>query len=212
MSGHDRKGVLSLLSQEMRLDLKLEADPGLDFWKRRSSDEFRSRSVEPDLVITLSRSVKLIVEIKWGAPLSENELAAQWASLSRDERRSSAHLLLVRNKDQYADDIASDRSLLEGKDVGPEWPFVRTWTELAHALQKIAARSSSHVKEWAEKSAQLLMREEFRIMSGWSNLGFFSIDDVSWHFLASSSPAHALKIDWTPTYDDREQPEWRFKI
>src|SRR5947209_8129639 len=63
MSGHDRKSVLSLLSQEMRLDLKIEADPCLDFWKRRPSNQFRSRSVEPDLVITLSPLRRLIVEI-----------------------------------------------------------------------------------------------------------------------------------------------------
>ena len=98
MSPEDARRSIDLICEALALPLPTSVGPlRAVFWPRLplADDALRVRYSEPDLVFADDVGLVMVVEIKWGAPLSENELAAQWSALSHVDRGRATHVLLV---------------------------------------------------------------------------------------------------------------------
>lgn len=165
-----------------RLGLDMSACTGLltlSLWPRCATDRrFRTRSIEPDVLVRDPTGVVAVIEVKWGAPLDEDELAGQWAALSARERDGAHHLLVVRSRAGYSASISEDGAHLLSCGYGRWNPAVRLWCEIAQAMEDLAEDLAvpGHLKTWALVVADFLRREDGLSMQGWSGLGLTRVD------------------------------------
>jgi hypothetical protein len=184
MNGRENRLFINELARSVSFKLPRSYDADFVFWDRRISSRFRVRSVEPDLLVHIARDIKILVEIKWGAPLSPGELAAQWDSLSSDEQSQSCHLLIVRNRKQYQLDIKKDRKSLR-KTAKSKWTLHQLlWRDLADILRgmSIENRYPANVRNWARLSSSFLSREEFRVLEDWPSFSFHPVTKLRWRW------------------------------
>ncbi len=183
----DRAAIISALLKELSIPLHCTPTPPIkiEFWKQvpvRSSS--RLSTVEWDITIEFGADSRLLIEVKWGAYLSKDQLADQWSSIT-GSRENCYHLLLVRDQNRYRADIkeniktlrsSSDRRLYASKlkDL--------SWARLGELLQCLAAdkAQSAQIRAWATHASKLLVREEFRIMQGWSQIGLRKVLPLKW--------------------------------
>jgi len=163
----------------------------LSLWpKRRTVDELRSSYVEPDAEIVDGEGNSLIVEVKWGAPLSRCELAAQWLSLKNEARAASRHLLVVLEPGRYRGAIDEDRKVIEGRCALP-WPIhMVTWRRMADAFRVIGGdmRLNPGTRRWALAVHAFLRREDPRALGGWSSLDLVEVQEGGWSFARTLRP------------------------
>lgn len=157
----------------------------LELWPRRKApSNLRSNYVEPDAEIVDSSGNSLMIEVKWGAPLGLNELAAQWLSLPPEARSTSRHLLLVLETAPYAAAVATDRKLVATAcDLG--WPLIPiNWRRMADAFRAIGADISLNAgtRRWALGVHGFLRREDPLSLVGWSSLDMAPVDHAGWRF------------------------------
>lgn len=187
MSPEDRGAAVGCLEEALGLTRPV---PGgaveLRFWPRLqlTGDALRTRYVEPDLLLADAAGAFLIVEVKWGAPLGEHELAAQWAALSHAERRRCVHVLLVQETERYRGAVEEDAALLERRGLAAWRPLVRSWRTLT-ALPLAAAREgrSDAVRLWAAAVADFVRREHRFSMHGWDQIGLRRAGELDWRYV-----------------------------
>lgn len=157
----------------------------LSLWpKRKTIATLRSNYVEPDAEFVDALGNSLVVEVKWGAKLSEFELAAQWLSLSADARATSRHLLIVLEPYPYQAAIACDRQEIS-KHCGLPWPIqVVSWRRMADAFREIGhdMRLSSGTRRWAHGVHGFLRREDPRSLAGWDGMELIDVPENSWRY------------------------------
>ncbi len=181
-----RTDAIALLGQALSLPTTCaNGEIRAHFWPRfgLADEALRTRYAEPDLVFSDDHGPLIVFEVKWGAPLGRNELAAQWASLPPNSRRRAVHVLLVQEPRLYRDDIEADVALIERRNLGPWNPLLRGWDLLA-ALPMLAARPgmSDGVRAWATAIGALLRREHRFTMHGWDALGLKMTGAIDWRF------------------------------
>ncbi len=152
------------------------------FWPRLPVSEvsLRARYSEPDLVLADDIGPLMVVEIKWGAPLSERELAAQWSALGSTGRRRAVHLLLVQEPGIYRRDVDLDREMLDAAGMG-SWPLqMRSWRSLT-ALEVLSRRAdaSGPLRAWASAVTAFLRREHRMSMHGWDEIGLIGVEELA---------------------------------
>jgi hypothetical protein len=186
MAPPDRDSAIKCIADLLALPLSASSCTlRARFWPRLpiSDDSLRARYSEPDLVIADASGAVMIVEVKWGAPLSGHELAAQWAALSGAERRVAIHVLLVQEPELYRSKMAEDAVLLERRGLQPWRLFLRSWWALT-GLPTIVARpdTSEAVRRWAAAVSAFLRREHRYALHGWDGIGLQAIQPLAWHF------------------------------
>jgi hypothetical protein len=131
-----------------------------EFWPQHQSPE-RSRYVEPDLHVTLqgSRSVRILVEIKWDAVFGEDQLLAQWRSIPAEQRHNALHLIILRNRSYGEKAIVTQMKRASGREKG-EWDarlVLRSWHDIAKSWSKLSGQGSSEgLAKWASDAAAFL--------------------------------------------------------
>lgn len=158
----------------------------LSLWpKRRTLEHLRSSHVEPDAEIVDVAGNALIIEVKWGARLSHNELASQWLALTAEARATSRHLLIVLEPHaHYHAEIARDRGEI-GKYCDLPWPVrMVTWRRMADAFRDVGAdvRLNPGTRRWALGVHGFLRREDPRALGGWDGLDLVKVAEVRWRY------------------------------
>ncbi len=173
----------------------------LSMWPRRKTAEaLRSSYVEPDAEIVDAAGTSLIIEVKWGARLSESELAAQWLSLSPDARARSRHLLIALETNSYRGAIEQDLKSIRRECALP-WPIhCVSWRRMADAFREIGRdmRLNAGTRRWAQGVHGFLRREDPRSLVGWDGLDLLQVDGSGWRFSSPlvSRPGDLAAIDW----------------
>lgn len=174
----------------------------LSLWpKRNTADDLRRNYIEPDGEITDVVGNSLIIEVKWGAPLSPFELAAQWLSLSPEQRTTSRHLLIALEIGPYRADIDRDRRLIASRCDIP-WAFhAVTWRRMADAFRAIArdVDLNSGTRRWAQAAHGFLRREDPRSLAGWDNLELAPVLEEDWSFRRQllTKPVLVEHVSWS---------------
>lgn len=186
MSPDDCQRSIELVREALGLPLQSSAGQlRAVFWPRLflEDEKLRSRYSEPDLVFADDEGPMIVVEIKWGAPLSDRELAAQWAALKPSDRRRAVHVLLVQEPGPYRRSVELDRAFIDARGIGPWTLLVRSWRSLA-AVAVLSRRTdaSDAVKRWASAVAALLLREHRTAIRGWDDVGLISSAELKWRF------------------------------
>lgn len=145
----------------------------IGFWPKMKPETpgLRSVYIEPDAILFDKSGIVLLIEVKWGAPLSQHELAAQWDALTEVSRSRAGHLLIVREKSSYQNSIDADRATIREAKKLPWSPVVLSWNEIARAFDAISATDNDGVRNWAVRVARILRREDQNVMEGWDHLG-----------------------------------------
>lgn len=199
MSADDRRRSIELVCEALAVGIpEPEGEIRALFWPRLSVCDvsLRTRYSEPDLVLADDAGPVMVVEIKWGAPLSERELAAQWAALDEGDRRRAMHLLLVQEQGPYRQDVDVDREWVDAAGMGPWLLQVRGWRSLT-ALEMLSRRAdaSEPVKAWASAVTAFLRREHSLSMHGWDEIGLMEVEELDFTFrqqwFASTWPVDA---------------------
>lgn len=186
MAPDDRERATAYIFEVLALPMPTRSGSlRTQFWPRfpLADNGLRARYSEPDLVIVDALGPLAVIEVKWGAPLGEHELAAQWASLAPAERRRAIHVLLFQEPEPYRRAVDRDRVLIEQRGLGPWNPFLRSWRMMA-SLPTIAARpdTSEAVQSWANAVAAFLRREHRFALHGWDEIGLRATNTLSWRF------------------------------
>jgi hypothetical protein len=187
----ERMAVLQRLLKQLNISCPgwMEV-PKLLLWPQHANvpRDLRRSYVEPDLVISDQAGSALIVEVKWGAPLGARELASQWLSLSHASRRTSVHLLLVLEPNQYGLSVKSDVTLVASRS-GTKWPlFVISWRQAADAFRAIGADPDlgPGTRRWADGVHAFLRREDPGALVGWPSLGLMQVQPLGWRVRTSA--------------------------
>lgn len=186
MSPEDARRSIDLICEALALPLPTSVGPlRAVFWPRLplADDALRVRYSEPDLVFADDVGLVMVVEIKWGAPLSENELAAQWSALSHVDRGRATHVLLVQEPGSYRQAVEMDRDLVDARGMGSWNLVIRNWRSLA--VMGVLARTpntSEAVQRWASAVALFLMREHRSAVRGWSEIRLIRMNKMDWCF------------------------------
>jgi len=219
----EAEAALSLMLASLGVPSPVWSGPAhLAMWpKRKTTEALRSSYVEPDVEFADAVGNSLIVEVKWGAPLSESELAAQWLSLGVDERRRSRHILLVLETKPYQSAIERDRATIARHCELP-WHFhCLSWRRLADAFREMGRdmRLNGGTRRWAQGVHGFLRREDARSLAGWDGLDLAPVEVAGWRFSRplltqhSDIPLTAWRFD-APMF--RRQAElapskWRYR-
>lgn len=175
----------------------------LSLWPRRTTVEaLRSKYIEPDAEIVDSTGNSLSIEVKWGARLSEMELASQWLSLSPEARTTSRHLLIALETQPYCASIEADRRVIVEHCALP-WPIhAVSWRRMADAFQDIGRdlRLNPGTRRWALGVHGFLRREDPLSLAGWDGLELAPVDPLGWRFARA----------YFSTVDETAASAWRF--
>lgn len=174
----------------------------LSLWpKHKTIEHLRSNYVEPDAEIVDSSGNALVIEVKWGAPLSEYELASQWLALDEKARATSQHLLIVLERhSSYQTAIKADRNQIR-QHCDVNWPIrMVTWRRMADAFHAIGAdmRLNAGTRRWALGVHGFLRREDPRALGGWNELGLAEVPESDWLYARRliNTPATLPQITW----------------
>ena len=109
--------------------------------------------------------IRVLVEVKWGAPLSENQLV-DYVELVRKRRGCPpSHVVLLGYEPHHAEAVETQETTLERKVVR------RGWQRVARALRDVAGREGA-VEVWADQVARFLQRtEKGHLFAGFEALG-----------------------------------------
>ena len=186
MSAEDRRRSIDLVCEALAVEIAERRGPmRVLFWPRLpvSDASLRTRYSEPDLMLADDVGPVMVVEIKWGASLSERELASQWTAIGSSGRRRAVHLLLVQEPGIYRRDVDLDREMVDAAGMGP-WPLqMRNWRSLT-AVEVLSRRAdaSEPVRAWASAVTAFLRREHRMSMHGWDEIGLMSVEEAEWTF------------------------------
>jgi hypothetical protein len=189
MSPKDQRAIVGAITAGSSFALPTEMEIGIRLWPKLTTNRFRRQFVEPDVVFDLGAGAKVIVEVKWNAPLGKHELAAQWAALDKAERAESLHILLVREPNRYKQSISEDAQALRAELGETSWDHRRrevSWRDMAQAIRMLGTSGSLTPggRSWAQKAAALLSSEEFDVQVGWAEIGLRRVAEIQWKFLA----------------------------
>lgn len=186
MSPDDCQRSIELIREALGLPPQYSAGPlRALFWPRLflQDEKLRSRYSEPDLVFADDEGPMIVVEIKWGAPLSDRELAAQWAALEPGDRRRAVHVLLVQEPGLYRRSVEIDRAFIDDRGIGPWTLLVRSWRSLAAiAVLSRGSDASDAVKRWASAVTAFLLREHRTAIRGWDDISLVAPTELRWRF------------------------------
>jgi hypothetical protein len=186
MSPEDARRAFDLICEALDLSHSAPVGPlSAAFWPRLplTDDALRVRYSEPDLIFADDVGLVMVIEIKWGAPLSENELAAQWSALSHVDRGRATHVLLVQEPGPYRQAVDMDRDLIDARGIGPWNLAVRNWRSLAAiGVRSRTPDTTEAVQRWASAVALFLMREHSTAVRGWSEVRLIAIGEMDWRF------------------------------
>ena len=136
------------------------------------------KRVEPDVILRAGNRI-IIVEVKWYAPLSPNQLIKE-----------------IRAVDSYYPDKSVDAILLLGEATLPSefnpvgtLPFARTWRDVARDTARAGTKPTDPFGKWADMLTNFLRQTEFgRIYCGFDNLNFFCVEPAAYHFRGADEP------------------------
>lgn len=180
LRSQERAFVLSKLWSGLGLPpLAIDQDLSIDFWPKMliSAPGFRDRYVEPDVTITDASGAVVVVEVKWGAPLSDLELSSQWMALEPSRRAKATHILLVQDPRRYSPSIVECRAALR-KAGESGWDLkTRSWREFGDQCRKLTIDPDADpgVRNWARLVHAFLRREMPGGMLGWDNLELLAV-------------------------------------
>jgi hypothetical protein len=196
MPANQRLAIVNRLWRDLGLSPFAETDDvQIDFWPKRPIDDskFRTRYVEPDIVVSSPSGRLTLVEIKWGAQLSDLELSSQWLSLEEKRRKTSDHLLLVLEPRDYDRGVAACRNVLKGRLV-TDWPLrIHPWRRFADVCRHLAVDVDldAGARLWARQVHAFLRREDPDGLAGWENLELRSADVCDWRIARPGWPGSA---------------------
>jgi hypothetical protein len=186
MEAHGRASAIGALLAALRIPpIEWSGAPQLRFWAKLQSGDtrLRSKSSEPDLMIVDASGPRLVIEVKWDAPLDAHELAAQWSSLPPTSRSKALHLLLVREPGRYRADVDTDRATIDRNGCGPWHQVTRSWRDVAQIGAHARWRElDPGALSWAVAVADLLNREDRLALHGWENLSLRPSPNLDWRF------------------------------
>lgn len=178
-----------------------DQDLSIDFWPKMpvSVAGFRVRYIEPDVTITDPAGSVVLVEVKWGAPLSPMELSSQWLALDAQRRKKASHFLLVQEPNRYLSAIAQCRSALE-KAGHSDWKLeTRSWREFGDACRKLTIdpAADAGVRTWARLVHAFLRREIPGSMLGWDNLDLLPMPSMKVRGIRALPMACPPAVEWS---------------
>jgi len=180
------------------------APPQIHLWRKREMKMtgFRDHYIEPDVEISDSNGVTLLIEIKWGAPLGKRELSAQWLSLKDKAQKKGGHLLLTLKPGSYNAAIEDERITVD-EHCTVRWPLEhRTWRDFGQACRSVAAEIDIEpsIRAWTQQVYLFLLREDPETLQGWRNLRLPKVE----MFFGSFQPS------WFSNSESIKNTEWRF--
>lgn len=202
MDQAEAEGAVSLMLSTLGIPRPGWVGPThLSLWPRRKTVEaLRSSYVEPDAEIVDAAGNALVIEVKWGAPLSVLELAAQWLSLSVDARSASRHLLIVLEPRPYQASIDGDRRVVAA-NCAVHWPLhLVSWRRMADAFRQIGRdmRLNPGTRRWALTVHGFLRREDPLSLAGWDGLELADVQEATWRYASRmvSIPPSTRPMAW----------------
>lgn len=141
----------------------------MDFWPRRRIEQNPRRSIEPDIMIKLqwedNLERTLVVELKWNASLSEDQLQRQWAEYLNDqERKNGWHLFIGK-------EISKAHSAKNINDIWGGRIFLCGWTNILNSLESMKRQEEFNALfPWADQVSGALNKLGFHPFSGFENL------------------------------------------
>lgn len=166
-------------------------DVDIRFWPNKET-KYRTRGVEPDFVVeaTLGGNLvlRLIVEVKWGASLGVDQLAAEWDAFSAPDQARTHHLLLVHDPHRHERLVEKELKQWEAdhgtQDRWRDRLEVRSWRDLSYAFQDLLASAiSPGVRRWGELVIEVLRHEDVSAQVGWDRAGLLPVSTLSWEFV-----------------------------
>ena len=112
-----------------------------------------------------SDAIRVLVEVKWGAPLSPGQLPAYFDLVQKHYGRPPDHVVLLGYEPHHAEAVETQETTLEREVVR------RGWQRVARALRSVAGREGA-VEVWADQVARFLQRtEKGHLFAGFEALG-----------------------------------------
>lgn len=169
-------------------ELDRKSKISIELWENMKTENFRINYVQPDVVIRIGNRIRVIIELKWRAPLDDKELAAQWLALSEDERSSSFHILITDlERIDYSRRIESDAESL-GKHDGAVWKKDRfrhvTWGRVLRLVSSLNSPSSC-VSAWSNLVSTFLLSCSVTGVRNVGDLGIVDVGVISLYFRAA---------------------------
>lgn len=159
---------------DMQLDTSCELK--ISLWRRFYGIEGR-RYIEPDVLLSCGKNA-VLVEMKWNASLSKNQIEQQIEAVKHDGYNVKAAVLLGAKK-QDDDTSFNEVSILK-----------RTWREVSADLQFAKGEKSSALRIWAETLQTALQNTSIgRVFSGLcASVCAEPVAAVNYRFVSASRP------------------------
>lgn len=161
------------------------------FWSKFARDDGHRRYVEPDVHIIAWVDNKLVatilVEVKWGALLGENQLLDQWKWISvdgqrrEDVRECSRHILLSDGGIEYAEEIERQRKSQSKHTKWADRLVHVSWHDVAWNLKSRKHRLVE-VETWRSDLLRFLTSQGIVAFEGFRHLRLAATGPVEWRF------------------------------
>ena len=149
----------------------------------------KGRGRQTDVLIQATRggdAVRVLVEVKWGAPLSENQLV-DYAELVRTRHGRPPDNVVLLGYEQHHEVAVETQETTLGREV-----VRRRWREAARALRDEARRETGQagaVEVWADQVFRFLQRTgKGHLFAGFEGLGIRSPGRGAISYRAAGSP------------------------
>lgn len=140
----------------------------IEMWPSRTSSETGNR-IEPEILINLiypDTKITLIVELKWNAPLSENQLQKQWCNfLESAEQENGVQIFIGR-------DTSTAIKAKEEPDkwIDPNKLIILSWSEIIALLGSEDFKGSEILKSWSKLLCDFMSKLGIRAFKGFNEL------------------------------------------
>ena len=161
----------------------------------------RSRFIEPDVHIVArghdGSVATILVEVKWGSPLRDDQLLQQWRWLSLSDqetpgtktlRKQTMHVFLYRGRFKDRESFECQKETAKVKEIGwgenGERLVAISWHDLARyadGLELLGAAS-----EWQRDLLRFLESQGIVAFQGFQDL--FSVDPINWRVASVREP------------------------
>lgn len=187
-------------------DLPVADGCTITFWPNLTE---RGR-IEPDMVVVLKsageKDTVLIIEAKWGAGQSDNQLSKQWqAAQERYHDQSLWHIFLTKQSHNIQEMLGNNRP-----NEGHSTRLISlTWHSLAYMLMAVSkSKELTDLREWSTHACKFLHNLGQAPFVGVLSVvdehrDWESSSDVHWHFQPKLiRTAQMLKMyqDWVPVW------------
>ena len=132
------------------------------FWPRR-------HGIEPDMFVKLEWDTgekwSLLVEFKWHAPLSENQLQKQWQIFLSDIERSHAYHIFIAPSLSCAINARMNNDVWEGKLL------LRSWLQILNLINHFDSDPETFgLLPWSNQVSLVLQKFQIRPFIGFDKL------------------------------------------